>query len=177
MDRGGGKMTPRIAPLALAGLLALGALNAWLLAVVTAEHGPEQATAAAGGTEWTPGPLASELQPHSPKSISAYSQTLAAPVFFKSRQPYVPPPPPPPPSPKPIAAPPPAPVDPGLVLGGIMITDGVKKAYLFNKADAKGVWLSEGDTIAGWKVETIDSMSAKLQQAGRAIELPLYPKR
>lgn len=170
-------MTARIAPLALAGLVALGGLNAWLLTVVTAEHAAEQETAAPATTEWSPRLPSSELQPHGPKTIGSYNQTLATPVFFKSRRPYVPPPPAPKPLPKPVAAPPPAPVDPGLVLGGIMITDGMKKAYLFSKADPRGIWLSEGEAIAGWKLEAIDTMSARLQQAGRSIELQLYPER
>ena len=29
----------------------------------------------------------------------------------------------------------------------------------------------------GWKVESIDAMTAKLRQAGRSIELELYPKQ
>lgn len=170
-------MTPRIAPLALAGLVALGALNAWLLTIVTAEHAPEQETAAPAATKWSPRLPFSEVQPPGPKAISSYSRTLAAPLFFKSRQPYVPPPPAPKSQPKPVAASPAAPVDPGLVLGGVVIADGVKKAYLFSKADPKGVWLSEGEAIAGWKLEAIDTISARLQQADRSIELQLYPER
>src|SRR5262245_9168357 len=69
----------------------------------------------------TPGrastPPASDLKPPAPRPLAAYPETLARPVFFKGRAPYVPPPPaPPPPPPPPASAPPP--VDPGLVLGG-----------------------------------------------------------
>jgi hypothetical protein len=53
----------------------------------------------------------------------------------------------------------------------------VKKAYIFNRSDSRGAWLSEGETILGWKVESIDALTARLQQGGRSIELQLYPKR
>lgn len=166
----------RIAPLSAASLLALGGFNALLLAVVIADHTPEEQTAAAN-TEWTPNLPPSGTQPLNLKPINGYSQTLSRPILFKTREPYVPPPPPPPPAPKPVAAAPPVVVDPGLVLGGVMITNDARKAYLFNKADARGMWLSEGDTTMGWMLESIDSMSAKLRQAGRTIELHLYPHR
>ena len=103
--------------------------------------------------------------------------TLAKPVFLKTRAPYVPPPPAPPPAPKPVVAPPQAPVDPGLALGGVVIIEDARKAYIFNRADSRGAWLSEGATILGWQVESIDALTARLQQAGRTIELELYPKR
>jgi hypothetical protein len=122
-------------------------------------------------------PLLAEAPPYSPRPISAYGQTLAKPVFFKNRLPHVPPPPAPQPPPKPAVAQLPAPVDPGLVLGGIMITNGVRKAYVYKKGDSRGTWLSEGDAIMGWKLEALDTMNAKLQQAGRSIELQLYPKQ
>jgi len=169
-------MTLRIAPLTFVGLFGLVGLNAWLLAVVTADHAPEQEMAAAT-TDWNQKPLPTEAQPHDPKPISAYGQTLATPVFFKTRLPYVAPPPAPPPTAKPTVAPPPASVDPGLVLGGIMITDGARKAYVFKRADSQGMWLSEGETLLGWKLLSIDPASARLQQAGRSIELQLYPNR
>jgi hypothetical protein len=169
-------MSPRIAPLALIGLLALAGLNAWLVVVVTADHDPKEDIRVAV-SERSRLPLLAEAPPYSSRPISAYGQTLAKPVFFKSRLPYVRPPPAPQPPPKPAFAPPPAPVDPGLVLGGIMIANGVRKAYVFKKGDSRGAWLSEGDAVMGWKLEALDTMSAKLQRAGRSIELQLYPKR
>jgi hypothetical protein len=58
-----------------------------------------------------------------------------------------------------------------------MIADGVKKAYVFSKAHQVGSWLSEGEGIAGWKLEAIDTTSAILRKAGRSLELQLYPRR
>jgi len=62
-------------------------------------------------------------------------------------------------------------------LGGVVIIEDVRKAYIFNKADSHGAWLGEGEMIMGWKVESIGAMTARLQQAGRVIELELYPMR
>jgi thiamine pyrophosphate-dependent acetolactate synthase large subunit-like protein len=85
-----------------------------------------------------------------------------------------PPPPTPPPVPQaPAPAPPPA-IDPGLVLAGVIITADVKKAYLVNKADSQGIWASEGESIMGWTVQSIDAESAKLLQANRTLDLRLY---
>jgi hypothetical protein len=171
-------MTLRAAPLTLASLLGLAFLNAWLLAIVVQSPEPEPAwLAPAAMHDQPPGPPASVPKLPKPKPITAYRQTMTEPVFFKSRAPYVAPPPAPPPIPKPVAVPPPAPVDPGLVLGGVVIMDHAKKAYIFNKADSRGAWLSEGESMLGWQVESIDAMTARLHQAGRHIELQLYPKR
>ncbi|HEY7550092.1 MAG TPA: hypothetical protein VH913_11320 [Hyphomicrobiaceae bacterium] len=170
-------MTRRVAPLALAGLAGLASLNAWLLAAALEIPAPgPQAKASVAAAGQSPDPSASELDPPEPRPLAAYGQTVAKPVFFKARAPYVPPPPPPPPAPpRPAALPPPA--DPGLVLGGVVIMDNARKAYIFNKADSRGAWLSEGETILGWKVESIDAMTAKLQQADRSVELELYPRK
>jgi hypothetical protein len=129
-------------------------------------------------TEQAPIPPSSGLKLLKPKPITAYGETLAKPVLFKSRAPYVPPPPAPPaPPPKPVSTPPPAPVDPGLVLGGVVIMEEAKKAYIFNKADLRGAWLSEGESILGWRLDAIDAAAARLARGDRSIELQLYPKR
>jgi hypothetical protein len=157
-------MTLRVSPLALAGLLGLASVNAGLLAVVLDDTRPEATVKEpVAATDQAPIPPSSGPRLLKPKPITAYGETLARPVFFKSRAPYVPPPPAPlPPPPEPVSTPPPAPVDPGLVLGGIVIMEEGRKAFIFNKADSRGAWFSEGDSIRGWKVETIDSMTARL---------------
>jgi hypothetical protein len=167
-------MRLRIAPLTLGALLALAGLNAWFLALAVGSPVPEPEVPV---PVVRADPPVSEAALPKPKLITAYGHTLAKPVLFKTRAPYVPPPPAPPPALKPVAAPPPAPVDPGLSLGGVVIMDDTKKAYIFNKADSRGAWLSEGETILGWRVEAIDALTAKLQQAGRSIELQLYSQR
>ena len=110
-----------------------------------------------------------------PKPLTVYGGILAQPIFFKTRQPFVPPPPAPPPMAKaPAPAPTPAPVDPGLALGGVIITPDVKKAYVVSKANSRGTWASEGDSVMGWTVQSIDAGSARLGQANRTIDLHLY---
>jgi hypothetical protein len=52
-----------------------------------------------GKFEWTPKlSTPTEGMPHL-KPLDAYKQTLAHPIFFKTREPFVAPPPPPPPPP------------------------------------------------------------------------------
>jgi hypothetical protein len=130
--------------------------------------------------EWTPRLSTSAERLASATPLNAYQQTTAHPIFFKTRQPFVPLPPPPPPAPPPppkANPPPPAIVDPGLAVGGVIIGGGTKKAYLFRKADRIGSWLAEGEEITGWKAQAIDSGSATLQKDGRNIELPLYAQQ
>jgi hypothetical protein len=103
----------------------------------------------------------------------SYQEILAHPIFSRSRAPYVPSAPP---APKP--SPPPAVfIDPGLVLGGVMVNGAVKKAYLFQKTDKSGVWVGEGDDFIGWRVQSITAEVAKLQKDTHVIEVRLYPER
>ncbi|MBU6462904.1 MAG: hypothetical protein KGL35_22445 [Bradyrhizobium sp.] len=108
------------------------------------------------------------------KPFEDYSLILAHPVFFKSRVPFVAPPPAPaalPSTPKP-----PVVTDPGLVVGGVMLRNGLSKAFLFSKAGpSTGTWASEGEEFQGWRVQSIDNSGVKLEQNGRSIRLTLYP--
>jgi hypothetical protein len=164
-----------VAPLTAIGLLILGGGSIALLTLTAAEILQDDDVPRAK-TEWTPKLSTSAERLSSATPLSAYHQTTAHPVFFKTRQPFVAPPPPAPPPP-PVARPnlpPPPVVDPGLAVGGVVITSGAKKAYLFRKTDRTGSWLAEGEEIMGWKVQSIDSTGAKLQKDGRDLELPLY---
>jgi hypothetical protein len=171
-------MTGRIAPLAAAGIAALAAVNVWLRTVLIAGvTGGEPAALAAPA--WNPNlPGAGEDAPAA-RPINAYRETLVHPVFFKTREPYVAPPRPvAPPAPAMLAKPAPPPiVDPGLIVGGVIISGDVRKAYVYGKTDPHGTWVSEGETLAGWKVGAIDPDGIKLQQQDRTIELQLYPSR
>ena len=168
-------MNMRIAPLAAAGLAALVGVNLWLLSIILGEAtGEEALPIAAPWDAKLPGPGRDDA---AAKPITAYRQTLAQPVFFKTREPYVAPPPRPaaPPTPAAIPKPPPVVVDPGLTVAGIIIGEGVRKAYIHGKSDPRGTWLSEGEALTGWKVQAIDPGGVKLQQQDRTIELHLYP--
>jgi hypothetical protein len=168
-------MTLRIAPLAAAALAALAGINVWVLTVIFADASGEEAPPVAAPA-WEAKLSGSGREGAAPKQISAYRQTLAQPVFFKSREPYVAPPRPVAP-PVPAAMPkPPAPVvDPGLTVGGIIIGGGLRKAYIQGKSEPRGSWVSEGETLTGWKVQAIDAGGVKLQQQDHTIELQLYP--
>jgi len=167
-------MTFRVAPLTIMALAVLVTLDVWLLSAVVQDSAPEEGVSDIT-SQWTPGSAPTTATALFSKPISVYSETLARPVFFKTRQPFVPPPPTPPPAPKVQPAPPPAVVDPGFVLGGVMIDADVKKAYVFSKTNSQGLWLSEGENVMGWTLRAIDPAGAKLQQGGRTIELHLYP--
>ena len=82
----------------------------------------------------------------------------------------------PPPPPAVIAPPPPVVIDPGLVLGGVLIKNGVRKAYVFSRANTGGgAWISEGQDFMGWSIKSVSGAGAKLEQQGRSIDLRLYP--
>jgi hypothetical protein len=163
----------KLSPLTATCLLALAAANAALLVVIAGEY-LQAADAAVGPLEWSP-KLSTASEAVLPvRGAESYAQTLAHPVFFKSREPFVAPPPAPPPVAK--APAPPVNADPGLVLAGVMIAGGHRKAYLVNKADSSGTWTSEGETLAGWKVQAVQPTAVKLQQQDRTIELLLYPR-
>jgi hypothetical protein len=118
-----------ISPLGGVALVAVGGVNVWLLAMVVATHAPEAKPDVDLTTQLaqvSAPAIASALPP------KVYRETLARPVFFKSRAPCVPPPPPSPPQPPKPAAPP-APVDPGLQLAGVAITAGASRAYLVGR--------------------------------------------
>jgi hypothetical protein len=66
--------------------------------------------------------------------------------------------------------------DPGLILGGVMTNDRLRKAYLVTKTNSAGSWVGEGESFMGWKIQSVDATSARLQQQDRTIELQLYPR-
>jgi hypothetical protein len=166
-----------IAPLTAMGLLALAGIGVLLLGLTTMEF-LQDGDVPRIKAEWAPRLSTATEQPVRAAPLSAYQQTIARPVFFKTRQPFVPPPPPsPPPMPAVVPPPPPPPAaDPEFSVGGIMINGEVKKAYLLRKGERTGSWLTEGEEVMGWKVQTIESGGAKLQKNGRVIELLLYPQ-
>jgi hypothetical protein len=166
-------MKLQIAPLAAVGLLALASLNAWSLSSLVGEmlDGDRQGVEK---LEWRPQLSASADAGNLQNPNKDYPLILAHPIFYKSREPFVPPPPAPPRPPK--AVQPAPPVDPGLVLGGVMTVGHLRKAYLLTKSNAEGSWVSEGDNFMGWVVASVDGSSAKVRQQDRTIELQLYPQ-
>lgn len=154
------------------GLLVLVGLNICLLAGVLNQLTFDVVTVGETPGNAMPLPeLAKEIGARKP--IEAYNQILAHPIFFKSREPFVPAPPappPPPPVPPPVVA-----VDPDLAVGGVMIKDGMAKAFLFLKNGSGARWANEGEEFQGWQVRSVTHAGVRLEQRGRAIELQLYP--
>ena len=162
----------RIAPLRIAGLLTIVGINVVLLVEVTTQIMSDDPVTV-DKVDWNAHLSGSVASAAGRKPLEAYGEILAHPVFFKSRQPFVPP------SPKPTAvavAPPPVVVDPGLVVGGVMIKNGLNKAYLLSRAGGGGAWATEGEAFQGWKVTSVDKSGVKLEQSGRFIDLQLYPR-
>jgi hypothetical protein len=161
----------RITPLGAIGLFILVAINAGLLIVLVTEIA--SVDPAADKIDWNVS-ISSAGAVADRNPIGAYQQILARPVFFRSREPFVPAPPPPPPAVK-LASPTVA-IDPGLFLGGIMIKNDIRKAYVLSKTNAGGVWISEGGDFMGWELKSINGSGAKLERQGQSIDLQLYPK-
>ena len=166
-------MRIRIAPALAAGLICLGGINVWLVVAVVANVAPDDEPTATK-TDWAPKWSKSIDPPPTRRPIENFKLTLARPIFFTTREPFVPPPPPP--APAPPKAPPPVVVDPGLILGGILISGELKKVYLFSKADPRGEWRREGENFMGWTVQSVDASTARLRQQDRTLELQLYPR-
>jgi hypothetical protein len=166
-------MKLKISPLALIGLLALCGLNAWLLTVVLAEFAPA-IPVSPQSSGLTGKPTAANPAPITQKPIGSYSKTLAQPVFFRSRSPYIPPPP----APVVQNIPAPAPVvNPGLSVAGVIINDKLRKAYLLKPSEPQGTWVAEGENILGWTVQSVKPTGITLAQSNRTIDLELYLKR
>jgi hypothetical protein len=165
-------MKARIAPLAGAGLLALAGLNACSLSSLVGEILDDDQPGPAK-VEWWPQLSTAGDDRGGQKRIEDYPLISAHPIFYKTREPFVPPPPPPP---KAVQQAPPAALDPGLILGGVMTMGHLKKAYLLTKGNPAGSWVTEGDNFMGWVIKSVDSSSAKVQQQDRTIELQLYPQ-
>lgn len=189
MRRAGSAWGRRIplSPLAMAGLALLAGLNlGGLLWLARAMSAPEPVTVAAAGRAGAEQARAGMPIPQ-PRPASAYPATLSRPLFLKTRQPYAPPPPPPPPKPQIVAAPPappppppppapPAPPpEPDVMLAGVSISGGMRKAYLVPKGGSgEGRWVAEGEMVQGWRVSGVLEDGVGLENAGRTVELPLY---
>ena len=168
-------MIRHIAPLRVAGIGILACINALFFLVLLGNITQDEEAIAP--IQWSPNLTPFQDVSKASKTSGTYGQISAQPVFFKTRAPYVPPPPPPSPLPPQIIVPPPIVADPGFVLGGVVINRAGKKAYLFTKTNARGTWITEGESFMGWKLQTIEPTSTRLQLDSRSIELQLYVQR
>jgi hypothetical protein len=169
-------MAIRAAPLSLAGLTVAAIVDVWL--VMTLADVATSTPPPVERVEWKP-KVSAPGEPIAPaKQMARYQQTLARPLFFKTRAPFVAPPPPPPPIQAARPAPPaPVFVDPGFSVGGIIISGVIRKAYLLKPPERNGAWVREGEEFMGWKLQSISPGIAKLQLNDRMLELRLYAER
>ena len=114
--------------------MALVSADVWLITVAFKDTAPRDRVTAPAA-KWKPKLSNSTDGILKAVRIDGYTETLAHPVFFKTREPFVPPPPV---LPKPVVIPPPVFIDPGLVLGGVMILPTVRKAYRTRPVKATG---------------------------------------
>jgi hypothetical protein len=169
-------MKLRIAPWRSIVLVGLTGLN-FGLAAIAASALYSSDTPAPARVDWTPPVASAGSTAADTKPIERYLQTLARPIFFRTRVPFVPPPPAPPAPPRTIRPPSPAVADPGLLLGGIVVMQGIRKAYVFRRTDPSGTWVASGEDFMGWKIEEIDAAGIVIGSGDRKIDLKLYPER
>ena len=104
---------------------------------------------------------------------SAYSAIGERPLFQQSRKPWAPPPPPPPP---PEQAPPPPSLS-GYRLVGLVISGASRSALIRPPSDDKTIVLAEGQTLEGWKLETVSEEKLRFVSGDQIYELAIpYPK-
>jgi hypothetical protein len=121
--------------------------------------------------EWSPALSAPAPNGARRRPIDGYRQILTRPLFFKSREPYVPPPPPPP---APIAASPASGCRSRYLARGNHDEGRYQKGLFLRHAGTGGTWTSEGDEFMGWKVTAIDRTGTRREQRGHSLDLQLY---
>jgi len=121
--------------------------------------------------DWTPPPFDAPTPTSGQSAEPARDDpVLARPIFFATRRPFEPPP-------APVAAKPPPPplADPGLVVDGVILAGGARKAHVRRPPDVDGHWHEAGQVIDGWTIAEIDAAGIVLEQAGRRLAIGLYP--
>jgi hypothetical protein len=129
----------------------------------------------AAGAGWKPPPIADPSPADQLKPIEAATQTLARPVFFKSRLPWTAPAAvPTPATPEPaLAAEPPPQTD--FTLSAITITASKKAIFISSTLLPEGAWVALGGTYNGWSVEAVTPSEAVLRNGIHSLRLSLYP--
>lgn len=103
-------------------------------------------------------------------ALQSFDEIALRPLFSTDRRPYVAPAPPA--EPETIIAEAKNEV-PAVELVGIMLTDVQRSALFQLEADARLVWIFEGQAIGGWQVETILPRSATLRRGDHEALLEL----
>ena len=110
----------------------------------------------------------------------AYPAIAEHPLFYPTRQPWVPPPPKPaPPAPQAQAPTAPHPLQ-KYQLVGIVISEGMRTALLKPTDGSKTVVISEGQDLNGWTLREISRDALHFESAGATYDLkfptPRWPR-
>jgi hypothetical protein len=119
-------------------------------------------------------------QPRLEPSMRAYPETMARPLFMRSRAPFVPPPPaesvpfmPALPAQPPIVPPQPV-VDGDVRVFGVLADGRAARALLTSNSKPDGDWLRVGEAIGGWTLVEITSEGVVLSAGPQQRTLRLY---
>jgi hypothetical protein len=110
--------------------------------------------------------------------VEVFTQTLARPIFDKSRRPFAPPKPVEPVRPveaaqlEPVVVAPPAP-DPVLTLGAIARSAKGAKVYISSKSRPSGKWFELGDVVDDWRIAKINRDGIDVENTGRMLSINL----
>ena len=118
---------------------------------------------------------AGSLSAHSAHAETQYPEIAERPLFSRSRRPFVPPQPvvveQPPPEPQPVAA------EPQITLQGVMISGRTRHALILAGGEPAPRWLSEGDSVTGWKIKEIGTNGVRLIAEGQTRKVNLYVEK
>jgi hypothetical protein len=150
----------------LAGGCALLAFLTVYLLVTSVDTSPISPGAPLGGTgEQMSGGLVTPLDS---KPVDEFRETVQRPLFNSTRRPVE--------RPKTAKAEQPAEVGSHLdlrLVGIVKAGNSPARALIREGDQATGKWISEGDTLSGWKVRSVKDRSVVVEADGRAHELTL----
>ncbi|HMK91246.1 MAG TPA: hypothetical protein VK446_16645 [Methylocystis sp.] len=165
-----GLRAAKVARLSPFDLLTLGGLGSFSLAaacyLIACAFGPV-AGSVEGSSDWRPPGKAIATQAANPMSPPD-TQTLARPLFEKSRRPGLKKPRDEGPAQGPVASDsPPA----GMVLRGIAGLGDDTRVFIVTTAQLEGVWLKIGEKLEGWTVESVAKSIVVLKRGEREAKL------
>lgn len=132
---------------------------------------PLNAAGAAQNPGSDPSPAEGKSAAHPP--LTTYGTTIARPVFFEGRR-YPAPQKPAPVAQSSVEAVPAQPVSlAGAKLRGVALADGTARA-LIEMPGLPAIWMTRGEAVDGWRLDSVDSEKAKLINGRSVATLSLY---
>lgn len=101
---------------------------------------------------------------------ASFADFAERPLFYPSRKPWTPPPPPPPPpAPAPVAKAP-SPLT-NYALVGVIVSGDQRSALIRPPGNKKVITITEGDDLAGWKLQEITSIRLRFGAGDASYEM------